>query len=163
MFRSHDRKDHVFGDRLSVCRPHRGGCHAPRSRPRGATDRTAARSRPAAVEEIRADKDLLRADFAMSTRRLEIIIEQLKSKTTSQLVELGTKGDAINRLKVERDALKVEIVALKTQVEAAAYSTEMGTQASLVPAIPTIRQSMQEDTPPLQPLSRVVSQSDQVF
>jgi hypothetical protein len=32
-----------------------------------------------------------------------------------------------------------------------------------VPAIPTIRQSMQEDTPPLQPLSRVVSQSDQVF
>jgi hypothetical protein len=117
---------------------------------------------PQSMEEIQADKDLLRAEFAMSTRRLEMSVEQLKTKSTSQLAELGRKGDSINRLKVERDALKVEIVALKTQVEAA-YSTEMGTQASLVPAIPTIRQSMQEDTPPLQPLSRVVSQSDQVF
>src|ERR1039458_6542390 len=54
---------------------------------------------PQSMEEIRADKDLLRTDFAVSTRRLEIIIEQLKNKTTSQLVELGTKGDAINRLK----------------------------------------------------------------
>jgi len=118
---------------------------------------------PQSMEEIQADKDLLRAEFAMSTRRLEMSVEQLKTKSTSQLAELGRKGDAINRLKVERDALKVEIVALKTQVEAAAYSTEMGTQASLVPAIPTIRQSMQGDTSPLQPLSRVVSQSDQVF
>ena len=118
---------------------------------------------PQSMEEIQADKDLLRAEFAMSTRRLEMSVEQLKTKSTSQLAELGRKGDAINRLKVERDALKVEIVALKTQVEAAAYSTEMGTQASLVPAIPTIRQSMQEDTSPLQPLSRIVSQSDQVF
>src|ERR1039458_7796821 len=73
---------------------------------------------PQSMEEIRADKDLLRADFAISTRRLEIIIEQLKNKTTSQLVELGTKGDAINRLKVERDALKAEIIALKTKVAA---------------------------------------------
>jgi hypothetical protein len=115
---------------------------------------------PQSMAEIQADKDLLRAEFAMSTRRLEMSVEQLKTKSTSQLAELGRNGDAINRLKVERDALKVEIVALKTQVEVAAYSTEMGTQASLVPAIPTI---MQEDTPPLQPLSRVVSQSDQVF
>jgi hypothetical protein len=111
---------------------------------------------PQSMEEIRADKDLLRAEFAMSMRRLEMSVEQLKTKSTSQLAELGRKGDAINRLKVERDALKVEIVALKTQVEAAPYSTEMGTQASLVPEIPTIRQSMQEDPPPLQ---RVVSQS----
>ncbi len=118
---------------------------------------------PLSMAEIQADKDQLRAEFAMSTRRLEMSVEQLKTKTTSQFAELGRKGDAINRLKVELDALKVEIVALKTQVEAAAYSTEMGTQASLVPSIPTIRQSMQEDTPPLQPLSRVVSQSDQVF
>jgi hypothetical protein len=67
----------------------------------------------------------------VGSRRLEMSVEQLKTKSTSQLAELGRKGDAINRLKVERDALKVEIVALKTQVEAAAYSTEMGTQASL--------------------------------
>jgi hypothetical protein len=100
---------------------------------------------PQSMEEIRADKDLLRADFAISTRRLEIIIEQLKNKTTSQLVELGTKGDAINRLKVERDALKAEIIALKTKVEAAASSTEMGTQASLVPTLRQLMQSRMRD------------------
>jgi hypothetical protein len=118
---------------------------------------------PQSMGEIRADKDLLRAEFAVSMRRLEMSVEQLKTENTSQLAELGRKGDAINRLKVERDALKAEIVALKTQVEAAAYLTEMGTQASLVPAMPTIRQSMQEDTPPLQPLSRVASQSVRRF
>ena len=100
---------------------------------------------PQSMEEIRADKDLLRADFAISTRRLEIIIEQLKNKTTSQLVELGTKGDAINRLKVERDALKAEIIALKTKVEAVASSTEMGTQASLVPTLRQLMQSRMRD------------------
>jgi hypothetical protein len=114
---------------------------------------------PRSMEEIRADKDLVRAEFAMSMRRLEMSVEQLKTKSTSQLAELGRKGDAINRLKVERDALKVEIVALKTQIEAAANSTEMGLQASPVPPIPTIRLSTQEDVPPLQPLSRVMSQS----
>src|ERR1039457_5123893 len=100
---------------------------------------------PQSMEEIRADKDLLRVDFAISTRRLEIIIEQLKNKTTSQLVELGTKGDAINRLKVERDALKAEIIALKTKVEAAACSTEMGTQRILVPTLRQLMQSWMRD------------------
>ena len=53
------------------------------------------------MAEIQADKDQLRAEFAMSTRRLEMSVEQLKAKITSQLAELGKKTDAINRLKVE--------------------------------------------------------------
>src|SRR5499426_4582395 len=56
---------------------------------------------PLSMAEIQADKDQLRAEFAMSTRRLEMSVEQLKSRTTSQLAELGRKSDAINRLKVE--------------------------------------------------------------
>ena len=56
---------------------------------------------PLSMAEIQADKDQLRAEFAMSTRRLEMSVEQLKAKSTSQLAELGKKGDAINRLKVE--------------------------------------------------------------
>src|SRR5215208_2561724 len=56
---------------------------------------------PVSMSEIQADKDQLRAEFAMSTRRLEMSVEQLKTKTTSQLAELGKKTDAINRLKVE--------------------------------------------------------------
>jgi len=56
---------------------------------------------PLSIAEIRADKDQLRAEFAMSTRRLEMSVEQMKAKTTGQLAELGKKTDAINQLKKE--------------------------------------------------------------
>src|SRR5499425_2411151 len=56
---------------------------------------------PLSMAEIQADKDQLRAEFAMSTRRLEMSVEQMKAKTTNQLAELGKKSDAINRLKAE--------------------------------------------------------------
>ncbi|HMK69987.1 MAG TPA: hypothetical protein VK442_03340, partial [Xanthobacteraceae bacterium] len=50
---------------------------------------------PVSIAEIHADKDQLRAEFAMSTRRLEMSVEQMKNKTTTQLAELGKKADAI--------------------------------------------------------------------
>jgi hypothetical protein len=56
---------------------------------------------PLSIAEIRADKDQLRAEFAMSTRRLEMSVEQMKAKTSTQLAELGKKSDAIGRLKLE--------------------------------------------------------------
>ena len=37
-------------------------------------------STPISMAEIQADKDQLRAEFAMSTRRLEMSVEQLKAK-----------------------------------------------------------------------------------
>ncbi len=56
---------------------------------------------PLTIAEIRADKDQLRAEFAMATRRLELSVEQMRAKTTAQLAELGKKNDAINQLKKE--------------------------------------------------------------
>jgi chromosome segregation ATPase len=56
---------------------------------------------PLSMAEIQADKDQLRAEFAMSTRRLEMSVDQLKNKSTGQLAELGKKNDTINRLKIE--------------------------------------------------------------
>jgi uncharacterized membrane-anchored protein YhcB (DUF1043 family) len=73
---------------------------------------------PQSIEEIEADKDLLRAEFAMSARRQEIIVEQHKNKITNQLVELSRQRDVINRLKIDRDGLKVEAIELRIQVEA---------------------------------------------
>ena len=73
---------------------------------------------PQSMAEIQANKDALRAELALSTRRLEMTVEQLKEQATSQLAELGQKGDAINRLKIEREAQKVEVVALKTELGA---------------------------------------------
>src|SRR5215468_4526163 len=56
---------------------------------------------PMSMAEIQADKDQLRAEFAMSTRRLEMSVEQMKAKTTNQLAEIGKKSDAVGRLKLE--------------------------------------------------------------
>jgi chromosome segregation ATPase len=56
---------------------------------------------PMSMAEIQADKDQLRAEFAMSTRRLEMSVEQMKAKTTTQLAELGKKSEAVGRLKLE--------------------------------------------------------------
>ena len=73
---------------------------------------------PLSMAEIQADKDQLRAEFAMSTRRLEMSVEQLKGKTTSQLAEIGKKGDAINRLKIELGEKTATIFALEARDKA---------------------------------------------
>jgi chromosome segregation ATPase len=73
---------------------------------------------PLSLAEIQADKDQLRAEFAMSTRRLELSVEQMKAKTTSQLAELGKKTDAINRLKVELGEKTAAIFALEARDKA---------------------------------------------
>lgn len=73
---------------------------------------------PLSMAEIQADKDQLRAEFAMSTRRLEMSVEQLKSKSTSQLAELGKKSDAINRLKAEIGEKSATIFALEARDKA---------------------------------------------
>src|SRR6476646_7921612 len=70
---------------------------------------------PLSMAEIQADKDQLRAEFAMSTRRLEMSVEQLKTRSTSQLAELGKKSDAINRLKVELGEKSAAIFALEAR------------------------------------------------
>jgi chromosome segregation ATPase len=70
---------------------------------------------PLSVAEIRADKDQLRAEFAMSTRRLEMSVEQMKAKTTGQLAELGKKTDAINQLKRELGEKTAAIFALESR------------------------------------------------
>ena len=73
---------------------------------------------PLSMAEIQADKDQLRAEFAMSTRRLEMSVEQLKAKSTSQLAELGKKNDAINRLKLELGEKSATIFALEARERA---------------------------------------------
>src|SRR5262245_42471249 len=68
---------------------------------------------PMSMSEIQADKDQLRAEFAMSTRRLEMSVEQMKAKTTSQLAEIGKKSEAIGRLKLELGEKTAALFALE--------------------------------------------------
>jgi chromosome segregation ATPase len=65
------------------------------------TQRRLEDSIPVSLTEIQADRDKLRARFAMSTRRLEATVEQLEAKVTRQLGEIARKSEAIAKLKAE--------------------------------------------------------------
>jgi chromosome segregation ATPase len=56
---------------------------------------------PLTLNEIQADKDQLRAEFAMSTRRLEMSIEELREKAARQVIEVNRKRDELARLSDE--------------------------------------------------------------
>jgi len=73
---------------------------------------------PLSMAEIQADKDQLRAEFAMSARRLEMSVDQLRNKTTSQLADLGKKSDAINRMKIELGEKNATIFSLEAREKA---------------------------------------------
>src|SRR5262249_52758512 len=88
---------------------------------------------PQSMAEIQADKDLLRAEFAMQARRLEIDVEQLRDKAANQFAELGRKSDVINRLKIQHEAQNVETVGLKAELEA--LKTEYGGRDTTMPAV----------------------------
>jgi len=70
---------------------------------------------PVSMAEIQADKDQLRAEFAMSTRRLETSVEHLKLKTTEQFAELGRRNDSIRKLKNETEEKTAHVSALEAQ------------------------------------------------
>src|SRR5262249_26922643 len=70
---------------------------------------------PLSMAEIQADKDQLRAEFAMSTRRLEMSVEQMKAKTTSQLAEIGKKSEAVGRLKLELSEKNAALLGLEAK------------------------------------------------
>jgi chromosome segregation ATPase len=73
---------------------------------------------PLTKTEIQADKDQLRAEFAMSTRRLEMSVEQMKAKTTSQLAELAKKSSAVTKLKNELGEKTAAIQTLEARERA---------------------------------------------
>lgn len=58
---------------------------------------------PMTMSEFRADKDQLRAEFALSTRRLEMNVETLRKRLADQLSEVNRKRSEQTHLKSERD------------------------------------------------------------
>ncbi|QKC95270.1 hypothetical protein [Mesorhizobium sp. NZP2298] len=57
---------------------------------------------PLTQAEIQADKDRIRAEYAMSTRRLEMNVKALREKAAEQLVEINRGREALKGLAVER-------------------------------------------------------------
>jgi chromosome segregation ATPase len=73
---------------------------------------------PQSMAEISADKDLLRAEFAVSTRRLEKKVEKLETSNASQIVEIAKKSDAISNLEVDLGAVRDQLRATEDELKA---------------------------------------------
>jgi predicted nucleic acid-binding Zn-ribbon protein len=56
---------------------------------------------PLSMQEIRAEKDTIRAGFAAATRELEIRLEKLREKTVAHATDVAKKNQLIDRLKQE--------------------------------------------------------------
>ena len=76
---------------------------------------------PISRAEIQADKDQLRAEFAMLVSRLELKIERMKAKTASQAAEIGRKSEAIGQLKFELSEKTAALLALEAKENRSAH------------------------------------------
>ncbi len=68
------------------------------------------RSMPLTAEEIRADKDRLRAEHAIATHKLEMKLEEAELSAAHQRIELNMRDAAIS-------ALESAVADLKTEIE----------------------------------------------
>jgi chromosome segregation ATPase len=68
---------------------------------------------PITMAEFRADKDQLRAEFALSTRRLEMNVEALRRRLSEQLRDINRKRNEVGAIKDERETQLTQIRELE--------------------------------------------------
>lgn len=73
---------------------------------------------PMTLDEIQADKDRMRAEFAMSARRLEMTAQALREKNAAQIIEIGRDREEIKTLNSVISEKNREITALEAAGEA---------------------------------------------
>ncbi|MCP4383658.1 MAG: hypothetical protein GY798_19955 [Hyphomicrobiales bacterium] len=88
---------------------------------------------PLSMAEIQADKDQLRANFAMSARRLELQAEQLESGANVQKLEISRSRTEIARLEADRAAKIATIETLEERISGLNKDVE-GTERQIVEA-----------------------------
>lgn len=74
-------------------------------------------SMPLTLAEIQAEKDRIRAEFAMATRRLEMSVKALREKSAEQLVEIGRGREALKELALGRKDKEQALSALAAKGE----------------------------------------------
>ncbi len=104
---------------------------------------------PVSMVELQAEKDQLRAEFAMSARRLELLIEHLKAENASQFAELGKRADAINLFKLEINEKDSQIRALQAR------------QSELEQQLAATREELAAKTASLAELERALGQKQE--
>ena len=94
---------------------------------------------PPLMADIEADMGQLHAQIAVATRRLEVSVEQMKSKTSTQLSQIGKTSEAIARLKAEHADRAIALEALAARERAMAEQTR-DTEASLLAKTATLQE-----------------------
>lgn len=79
------------------------------------TRRNIERTLPMTRAEIQAEKDQIRAGFALSTRSLDQTIERLKAQVTEQVIDINRKREVITHLTAQGSLSAEDIVALETR------------------------------------------------
>lgn len=72
-------------------------------------------SMPLTPAEIQAEKDRVRAEYAMTTRRLEMTVKSLQEKAAEQLVEIGRGREALKGLAIEKKDKNEALSALEAK------------------------------------------------
>jgi chromosome segregation ATPase len=70
---------------------------------------------PLTQAEIQADKDRMRAEFAMATRRLEINFKNFREKAAAQIVEINRNREELKQLMAERTERHEALTRLEVQ------------------------------------------------
>lgn len=71
---------------------------------------------PLTLSEIQAEKDAMRADFAMAIRRLEQRLQAAGDKVAKQAVQLGRRHEEMKALAADRDAGREKAAALEADI-----------------------------------------------
>jgi len=73
---------------------------------------------PLAAHEIQADKDHLRAQFALKVRQLEVGIETIRDRNAGQLRQIGRHIAEINQLRAALEESAAQIADLQAREKA---------------------------------------------
>jgi hypothetical protein len=114
---------------------------------------------PLSVAEMRADRDHLRAEFAMSTHRLERNVELLRNRTAGLMADLGTHSATNNRLQVELGEKSAEISLFEGQMRALLGRLRAAEERLALGARSVRRPSVPQTQPVERKMARTVSAS----
>jgi chromosome segregation ATPase len=81
------------------------------------TRRRVETSMPLSLSEIQADKDGLRAEFAMSVRKLEMTVKSFREKSAGQMVEIGRVRGELSGLAETRAEQDLALVDLERKCD----------------------------------------------
>ncbi len=95
---------------------------------------------PLSMAEIKADKDQLRAEFALAVRRVEIEAEKLRDTANSQATEIARRNERIRDLNGELDARAARILGLESD-KAAVEDSLKASEATVAELRTDLRQA----------------------